>query len=126
MAELTREEFLKQREDAAKRMRELYGERGTPNFPDFVALPRQPSTSPPPEEEKGYEHREKSEKVQQKFGQNYPYQERNGSPLGLLSALNLKSLTQNSETLLILGLILLLMSDNADEKLILALVFIML
>lgn len=129
MAELTREEFLKQKEAAARQMKELYGERGVPSFPSFVALPRVDEGA-----ENAGENITKDMPKTEKHNASCPknacsHQRQNcssASPLGILSSLNLKGLSENGETLLILGLIFLLLGDNADEKLILALIFIML
>ena len=78
-----------------------------PPFPDFVAIPKQEEL-PPPKPQKN-EVAPTCNKTNNIF-----------------KFLNFSELLKSPDALLILGLIFLLMSDNADEKLILALVFIML
>ena len=111
MQEMSREEFERQKNDAARRIREIYKGQNMPPYPDFISLPA----------------REKEIKTEEtvppKTPQKSPPQTVTGN---LFKFLNFSELLKSPDALLILGLIFLLLSDNADEKLILALVFIML
>ena len=107
MADMTKEEFQRQKSDAERRMRELYRGQNMPPFPDFVSVPKQ-QEAPKPEPTK-------KEIAPTRNNTN-----------NIFKFLNFSELLKSPDALLILGLIFLLMSDNADEKLILALVFIML
>ena len=107
MADMTREEFERQKNEAALKMKELYRGQTMPPYPDFIRVPQA--------EEKMQKSEPKKEKKPQKT-----------VPNNLFRYLNLSEILKSPDALLILGLIFLLISDNADEKLILALVFIML
>lgn len=116
MAEMSREEFNRLKEESSKRIREIYKGHGMPPYPDFISLQKQEKSIPekkeavsPPKKATPECHRS-----------NYNWLQ------GMLRSINLSELLKNPESLLILGLIMLLMSDKADEKLVLALVFIML
>lgn len=110
MSDMSREEFERLKKDSARRIREMYKGHNMPPYPDFIDLkgrveePPTPASDPP---------RPASSPAPQ-------------GPLPILGNLNIRSLTQNPDSLLILGLILLLAGEKADEKLLLALVFIML
>lgn len=125
MEEMSREEFLQQKADAARRIKELYRGHIMPPYPDFVSLPQnarkteQHTTEAVPTvpEKKTISPAPPIKQVPPKGG---------FVPSNIFRFLNLPELLKSSDALLILGLIFLLMSDNADEKLILALVFIML
>ena len=108
MREMTREEFEREKDAAAKRIREMYKGQNSPSFPSFVALPQPPE--PPPEKKPSAQPVSPPEK----FHQN------------IFKFLNFSEISKSPDSLLILGIILLLIGDNADEKLILALIFIML
>ena len=107
MPEMSKEEFERQKSEAANRMREMYKAQGS-FYPSFVALPdaSPKPTVPPP----------KAEAVSRP----------KSLPNNIFKFLNFSEILKSPDSLLILGLILLLLSDNADEKLILALVFILL
>lgn len=115
MDEFTRKEFLRRKEDAANRIRDMYNGHSMPPYPDFVSIP-QSSTLP------------HTEKVDRTNGTSAPITDKKGgfNPANLIKAVNLEELTKSPDNLLILGIILLIFSDTADEKLILALLFIML
>lgn len=125
MEEMSREEFLQQKADAARRIKELYRGQNMPPYPDFVSLPKntrqaeQHTIDPPPAvtEKEAVSPTPQVRREPQTGG---------FMPASIFRFLNLPELLKSSDALLILGLIFLLMSDNADEKLILALVFIML
>lgn len=108
MQEMSREEFEKQKNDAANRIREMYKGQKQPAFPNFV------SVAPPPAKH------EKEEPKPALIPQ--PKRVENN----IFRFLNFSEISKSPDALLILGLILLLIGDNADEKLILALVFILL
>lgn len=110
MQEMSREEFERQKNDAAKRIREIYRGQTMPAYPDFISLPKVPETKAP-------------ETATPKETKKTP---QNTTAGNLFKFLNFSELLKSPDSLLILGLILLLLSDSADEKLILALVFIML
>ena len=112
MNEMSRDEFERQKNDAANRIREMYSGQKAPSFPAFVSVPSPPAV-----------HAENEHQKEVKKETFPPPQNRFGS---LLKFLNFSELTKSPDALLILGIILLLLSDNADEKLILALVFILL
>ncbi len=110
MDELSREEFEKQKSDAAKRIRDMYKGQNMPPYPDFIAVPENSKATP------------KTEK---------PPKHINPQPVlpvsnNIFRNLNFSELLKSPDSLLILGIIFLLLSDNADEKLILVLIFIML
>lgn len=105
---MTREEFEREKNDAANRIREMYKSQKPPVFPSFVSVPE-----PPVEPDK----KEPPKAV-------FAPPERMTS--NLFKFLNFSEISKSPDALLILGLILLLLSDNADETLILALVFILL
>ncbi|MEE0928233.1 MAG: hypothetical protein UIG59_03490 [Acutalibacteraceae bacterium] len=123
MEELTREEFLRRRAQAEMDMKRLYGGKNMPPYPGFVtvsedgkqkkenktddnALPH-PAVNPPITPEK------------------MPKTDRK-NPSEIFRFINLPELIKSPDGMLILGLIFLLLCDNADELLIMALVFIML
>lgn len=114
--DMTREEFEREKNDAANRIREMYKGQGSPTFPSFVSLPTPQST--PKKEEATKVQTPAENKVQNQA----PYMVQNN----LFRFLNFSEILKSPDALLILGIILLLISDNADEKLILALVFILL
>ena len=130
LADLSREEFLKLKEEATKQMRELYGGRPLPPFPDFVSVSGA-SPSEASDVVRGDEIKKQSHTLKPASATATPSacgrtEAEQGCRFGLLSGLNLKGLMANPDNLLIIGLILVLLADGADEKLILALVFIML
>ena len=110
MDELTREEFEKQKSDAARRIRDMYKGQNMPPYPNFIAVP---------ENSNAVENKEK------------PPTRIDPQPVlpisnNIFRNLNFAELLKSPDSLLILGIIFLLLSDNADEKLILALIFRML
>lgn len=126
MEEISREEFLRQKADAERRMKELYGGHSMPPYPGFVSLtgnaPKASQAAVPPREPKS-DGKPQKPAVRPASNGNTPS---GFAAYDMFRFLNLPELLKSQDTLLILGLIFLLMSDNADEKLILALVFIML
>lgn len=100
--------------DAARRVMEMYKGTGgkMPPYPDFISLPNPP---------KSIEEEEKNEKKEEKIVTKQMPQ--NNS---FLNYLNFGELIKNKDGLLLIGLILLLSSDGADELLILALAYVLL
>ena len=116
MAEMSQEEFNRLKEESSKRIREMYKGHSMPPYPDFISLQKQEKSVP-----------EKKETVSAPKKAMPEFHHCNNNWLhGMLRSINLSELLKNPESLLILGLIILLISDKADEKLVLALVFIML
>jgi hypothetical protein len=114
MAEFSQNEFEKMKNEAAQRVMEMYKGTGgkMPPYPDFISLPKTEN------------FHEKKEKVQEQEGRIEPKtRQNNGS---FLRYLNFAELTKNKDGLLLIGLILLLSSDGADDLLILALAYILL
>lgn len=114
--DMTREEFEREKNDAANRIREMYKGQSSPAFPSFVSLPT-PQNKPSAEEIETVQ-----KPVENKHQNHAPCRMQNN----LFKFLNFSEILKSPDALLILGIILLLISDNADEKLILALVFILL
>ena len=114
LAEYSPKEFEKMKNEAAQRVMEMYKGSGgkMPPYPDFISLPKN---------EKNNESEEKIEIKQEK--NNAIYRPNNTS---FLRYLNFGELTKNKDGLLLIGLILLLSSDGADEMLILALAYVLL
>lgn len=114
MEEMSREEFERQKAESARRIREMYRGHTMPPYPDFLKPTTQKAAEMPPQ------IKAVSPPVQ-------PKHDRQVGGLGsLFDRLDLAQITKSSDGLLILGLIMLLMTDKADEKLILALVFLLL
>ena len=102
MADFTTEEI----ERAAKRVREMYARsafrnepQDMPPTPSFISLPSQEAKEKPTQ---------------------------NGNKKGILNLFNFKNFPMDSDTTLLLGIILLLSGQSEDELLTLALVYIML
>ena len=112
MQEMSRAEFERQKNDAANRIREMYKGQKSPTFPSFVSVPA--ATEQPQEKDDINVSKEIEKKPSCTPANN------------IFKFLNFSEILKSPDSLLILGLILLLIGDNADEKLILALVFIML
>lgn len=122
MEEMTKEEFLRQKAEAEKRMRSLYGGKSAPHFPSFVSISEEETNSPP----KGSSVLPPSDPEKPVAAPGPTPRRRNLNPPELFKFINLPELIKNPDGLLILGLIFLLINDNADEILIMALIFIML
>lgn len=110
LQELTKEEFERQKSDAARRIRDMYKGQNMPPYPNFITLP---------------ENKEIAQKTEE------PPKRTNYSSItpasnNIFRFFNFSEIMKSPDSLLILGIIFLLLSDNADEKLILALIFIML
>lgn len=111
MEEMTKEEFDRQKDEAAKRIRDMYRGQNMPPYPDFISIPKD-------KEEK--QNKGGAIASAPKPRQNQRLQN------NIFRMLNFSELLKSEDALLILGIIFILLCDNADEKLILALVFIML
>ena len=114
VSEYSQNEFEKMKSEAAQRVMEMYKGTGgkMPPYPDFISLPKNEKTKKKMAEEEQKEER----KIQ-------PYVQKNN---GFLRYLNFGELSKNKDGLLLIGLILLLSSDGADELLILALAYVLL
>lgn len=112
---MTREEFERKKADSAKRIREMYAGRNMPPYPDFVKVRAEQVKEDKPDKPKQAVSKKMAAPPQRGF-----------SAEGLLKSLNIEQIIKNPESLFILGLIILLISDGADQLLILALIFIML
>ena len=116
---MTRDDFDRMKQSALEQALKTHNSRTVmPPVPDFVRIPegkKQNSTefhNPPILEEK------KSEET------NVP--QKKSRIASLMNYINIPELLENSDAALLLGLILLLSSEQADEKLILALAYILL
>ena len=113
MTEKERLNFKKQKEDAEKRLNEMYYNSGKKDpekglkVPSFINAPQ----SAPP----------KGEKTIPKTTKSTP-----PKASGLLNMLNFKGIKMDNDRLLILAVCLLLLGDSDDELLMLALIYIML
>ena len=111
---MSREEFEKQKAESAKRIWEMYRGHVMPPYPEFlkpepIKEPDEPQKKPAPVHKAPPKH------------------DREAGGIGnVFSRLDLAQITNSPDGLLILGLILLLLADKADEKLILSLVFLIL
>lgn len=108
MAELSREEFLKMQREAEERLRRMQQKSAAavmPPTPDFVSL------------------REKEDKEQ---GPKVCRESPQRGSFNLLRMLNIKDMQLDSDRLLIIAVLLLLLSESSDELLMLALIYIML
>ncbi len=114
MADYSQKEFEKMKNEASRRVMEMYKGAGgkMPPYPDFISLPKNEKS-----EEKKETFEEKEKKIASKPSQN------NGR---FLRYLNFGELSKNKDGLLLIGLILLLSSDGADDLLILALAYVLL
>lgn len=114
MSEYSQKEFERMKDEAAHRVMEMYKGAGgkMPPYPDFISLPKN---------EKPKEKPKETDKSEKKILYT-PRQNNNG----FLRYLNFGELSKNKDGLLLIGLILLLSSDGADELLILALAYVLL
>ena len=111
--DMTKEEFQRQKEESAKRIQEMYRGHNMPPYPEFVSISSSAPVHLPPKPEATKPSPAK------KILPNKP------DIGGILKCFNMGEILKSSDSLLILGLILLLLSDHGDEALIMALVFIM-
>lgn len=122
MSDFSREDFERMKQAAAEQVLEMHKSRhDMPPFPSFVRIPSKDksssgNSSPPPSQVH-------SPKPQPQPSSSEPPKNRLSS---LIQYINLPELMKNSDSLLLLGLIFLLSSESADEKLILALAYILL
>lgn len=118
MMDLSKEEFDRMKDESARRIKEIYKGSHMPPYPSFVSLPEKAKAKEPEEANQAPTPNPPEPRYQNTRQSNFAG--------NIFRFLNLEELTKTPDTLLILGLLLLLISDNADEKLILALIFIML
>ncbi len=107
---MSREEFERMKQNAFDSAIKTHKSRLP--FPDFVSIPK------PIEEEKPQVPPSPTAKP--------PESGRNNRVSSLLKYINLPEMLKNGDSLLLLGLILLLSNESADETLILALAYILL
>lgn len=110
MSNMSREEFLRLQKEAEARMREMQRRSDEitgkmPPAPDFVTLREQP---------------------QGDIKKETPPPQKNGRGLDLLRMLNFKNINMDSDRVLLIALMLLLVGESSDELLLLALLYIML
>lgn len=127
MEGITREDFERMKQTASEKVLEMHRDskhRHMPPFPDFVTRPdrredshRQTDAQP---------HGDSPGGTAPRHAKTEPASDISGRVRQILPYVNLSALTQNKDALLLLGLILLLSGDKADEKLILALAYILL
>ena len=112
--DMTKEEFERQKAESARRIKELYRGHTMPPYPEFVTVPQGVAAEKPTDPPK------------QVFSEAPVAVRKSPDIGGLLRCFNMGEILKSPDSLLILGIILLLLSDRSDEKLILALIFIML
>lgn len=114
MENITPDDFEKMKNEAAERMRQMT-RRDMPPFPSFVKVPeRSHKDADPPAP--NIEPKPMSAIDKQK----------NNRANSLLKYVNIPEMLKNSDSMLLLSLILLLANEEADETLILALAYILL
>ena len=110
MQDISRDEFERLKNAAADKMREMGNRQTKTVFPSFVRVPTGQDREAPQEEPLV-----KTEKIKSA-----------GRANNFLKYMNLPELLKDKDSLLILGLILLLSNEEADETLIMALAYILL
>lgn len=118
MEEMTKEDFERMKQTASERVLEMHrdSKQHKMPFPDFVTRPERKESPKGPAPDHTPRHAKPESKpigVSDRVHQMMQY-------------LNLPEMMKNKDALLLLGLILLLSNDGADEKLILALAYILL
>ncbi len=112
MSNMSREEFLRLQREAEKRMREMQKRSDEitgkmPPAPDFVTV-------------------RKEEKTPQVTEPHHMPQKKTSRGLDLVKMLNFQNINMDSDRILILAVMLLLIGESNDELLLLALLYIML
>lgn len=119
MDNVSKEDFERMKQNASERVMQMHKSRtDMPPFPSFVKVPERPNgqsnISPvAPDTPKGETLSSADKQSSRRIG-------------SLIKYINLPEMMKNSDAMLLLGLILLLSSESADEKLILALAYILL
>lgn len=116
MENITRAEFEQMKQHASERIMQMQKNR-MPPFPDFVTIPQKPTAHP-----NSSQNEQPSQKEKPSAREGQPSKRFSS----LIKYINLPELTQNSDGLLLLALILLLSHEEADETLILSLAYILL
>ncbi len=119
MSDFSKEDFERMKQTAAEQVMQMHKNRpDMPPFPSFVRVPTKDSrpseNSPSPSNHSASQQNVTTSAVQKSRLNS------------LLKYINLPELAKNNDSLLLLGLIFLLSSESADEKLILALAYILL
>lgn len=109
---MSREEFEKMKQSAVDSA--IRSHKSRLPFPDFVSIPSQTAQSTP------------KETSAPQFSDSPPPEYKKKRISSLLRYVNLSEMLKNGDSLLLLGLILLLCDESADETLILALAYILL
>ena len=119
LAEISKEEFERLKIAAEKSLRDISSKQQTrPPFPDFVRVP-------PSREERS--KTEESKAQPEPLSRPLHLQKKpEGRASSFLRHINLPEMLKDKDSLLILGLILLLSNEEADDSLIMALAYILL
>ncbi len=116
---ISREDFERMKQNASERVMQMHKSRADmPPFPSFVKVPDR--TNGQNDSSFSIPDTEKSQPL------SSPDKQSNRRIGSLIKYINLPEMMKNSDAMLLLGLILLLSSESADEKLILALAYILL
>lgn len=128
MDDLTREDFERMKQTASERVMQMHRSRnGMPPFPDFVQVPDMNNAAPVQAASPAGDNSKAAGLPPGPSAAPVPDRKPSGSRAGtLLKYINIPEMMNNSDALLLLGLILLLSADSADETLILALAYILL
>ena len=131
MADISNEEFLREKQRAVERMREMNSKskfdrsvHKMPPTPPFVRLTRTPAYQRPSEQRKQESARENSRNQNPDRQQDSNFIGSVLNSLGLNSG-NMNSLSSDPDLFLILGIILLLSSEKGDKMLMAALLYIL-
>ena len=131
MADISNEEFLREKQRAVERMREMNSKskfdrsvHKMPPTPPFVRLNRTPAYQRPSEQRKQESARENSRNQNPDRQQDSNFIGSVLNSLGLNSG-NMNSLSSDPDLFLILGIILLLSSEKGDKMLMAALLYIL-
>lgn len=119
MDEMSREDFERMKRNASEKVMQMHKSHSDmPPFPSFVKIPdrhaEQITRSPV------------ISSVENNDVVSTAHKQQNRRIGSLIKYINLPEMMKNSDAMLLLGLILLLSSESADEKLILALAYILL
>ncbi len=120
---MSREEFERMKQNAGERIMQMKKE-GLP-FPDFVTIPKREGASAAEDSKpKISEEEEKTSETGKQMSAHEGHR-KNGF-LPFIRYLNIPEITENPDGMLLLALILLLSHEGADNRLILALAYILL
>lgn len=128
MTENEKSEFEKQKSNAEKQLNEMYygakkGNTERLKIPDFLTVPQEKSNRQNPPENKSIYQKSSNKNSHNTYSND---KKSNSNGFNLLNILNFKNLKMNNDRLIILALCLLIAGEDADELLLLALIYIML